>query len=327
MEHGGDLHAAKAQFPEAPEPWLDLSTGINPRVYPFTPPPIEAFARLPSPAEAAALEAVAAQAYGISDPARVAAVSGSQALIQILPRLRPQGRVVVLAPTYSEHGRCWARAGHAVEEAPDLDAALARDPAVVVAVNPNNPDGRVIPDWRLLEAGRILAARGGWLVVDEAFADLEDEASVAPHDAPGIVVMRSLGKAYGLAGLRLGFAVAAPELAERIRQESGPWAVSGPALAIGSQALSDRAWLEVQKRERKLFAAELDRLLVAVGFRIEGGTRLFRLAAHADAEGWFQHLASHGILVRKFKDNRRLLRFGNLIDETKSRLNGALGNR
>lgn len=327
MEHGGDLHAAKAQFPEAPEPWLDLSTGINPRVYPFTPPTIEAFARLPSPAEAAALEAIAARAYGVADPARVAAVPGSQALIQILPRLRPPGRVVVLAPTYSEHARCWARAGHAVVVAPDLDEALARDPAVIVAVNPNNPDGRVVPASRLLEAGRILAARGGWLVVDEAFADLEDEASVAPHEAPGIVVMRSLGKAYGLAGLRLGFAVAASDLAERIREESGPWAVSGPALAIGAEALSDRAWLDAQKRERKLFAAELDRLLVEAGFTIEGGTRLFRLAAHADAEGWFHHLASHGILVRKFNNNRRVLRFGNLVDETKSRLSGSLGNR
>ena len=237
IAHGGDLGALRLAFPDAPDPWLDLSTGINPVPYPVPPVEASAWTRLPEAAEVQALRAAAAAAYGAPDAAHVVPAPGTQILIETLPRLLAPTRVAVLGPTYAEHAAAWARAGHTVAEIAEL--AEAGEARVVVVVDPNNPDGRTHP----LAARRALAgalgARGGLLVADEAFADLEPGHSLCPHAAPGLVVLRSFGKTYGLAGLRLGFAVADPGTAARIAAALGPWAVSGPALAIGTAALSD----------------------------------------------------------------------------------------
>ncbi|MBF9234884.1 threonine-phosphate decarboxylase CobD [Microvirga alba] len=324
MQHGGNLHDAKARFPEAPEPWLDLSTGINPNAYPLTLPDPRAFTRLPSPQEVSHTEAVAARAYRISDPARVAATPGSQAPIRLLPRLRARGRVAIVGPTYSEHERSWVREGHEILAVTTLVEALSLTPDVVVVVNPNNPDGRVAHPAELASAAAELHQRGGWLVVDEAFGDLDDEASIAPQDLPGTIALRSFGKAYGLAGVRLGFVVTAPALCARIREELGPWAVSGPALAIGAAALADDAWLAEQKVRLFEAAIALDRLLTGAGFHIVGGTRLFRLARHGAAPDWFVRLAKAGIWVRKFDHDPTILRFGIPQEETWTRLKQSL---
>jgi cobalamin biosynthetic protein CobC len=309
MQHGGNLHDAKALFPEAPEPWLDLSTGINPNPYPLPPLDLSAFTRLPSRQSVSHVEAVAARAYGVSDSSRVAAAPGTQALIHLLPRLRSKSRVAIVGPTYSEHERSWAREGHEVIAVGSLEEAMTTAPDIVGIVNPNNPDGRIVPASHLAEAAATLHRRGGWLVVDEAFADLEDRVSVAPQSMKGTIVLRSFGKAYGLAGIRLGFAVADPALTARIREEFGPWAISGPALAIGAEALADQAWLSEQKTPLQQSARDLDRLLIEAGFRIIGGTRLFRLAHHGDAQDWFVRLAEAGIWVRKFDHAPQSLRF------------------
>lgn len=173
IRHGGDLGEACRLFPSAPEPWIDLSTGINPIPYPWPAPEASAFTRLPAPADLASLEHAAAHAYG-ARPDHVVAAPGTQALIDLIPRLRPPGRVAVVGPTYAEHAASWARAGHAVSDAADL----AAEADVVVVVNPNNPDGRVVPTRDLAAAAVRLAGRGGWLVVDEAFADLEPVESL-----------------------------------------------------------------------------------------------------------------------------------------------------
>jgi cobalamin biosynthesis protein CobC len=324
VEHGGDLLAAKARFPEAPEPWIDLSTGINPTPYPFNLPPPAAYARLPAPGEIRALEAIAARAYGVRDPACVAAASGSQTLIQLLPLLRGRGRVAVLGPTYREHERCWVRAGFDLRRVGDLEAALDEEPDVIVAVNPNNPDGRLLPRADLLHAANRLAERGGWFVIDEAFADCEPDASLASAHADGVIVLRSLGKAYGLAGLRLGFSVANPALSARIRQYLGPWPVSGPAIAIGGQALANPAWLSSQSGLLAASAAKLDGFLVNAGFTIVGGTRLFRLVRHPEAPARFEQLAKEGIWSRQFSGNPDHLRFGNPPASAWKRLRTAL---
>ena len=177
-----------------------------------------------------------------------------------------------------------------------------------VVVNPNNPDGRALTPAQVL----AMAPRGGLLVVDEAFADLMPEGlSLVPHlPGRGIVVLRSFGKAYGLAGLRLGFAVASPDLAPRIRSALGPWAVSGPAIEIGTRALDDRVWLQDARTRLLAGAARLDAGLSAAGARIVGGTPLFRLAEVDDGPGWFRHLARHGILVRPFAERPHWLRLG-----------------
>ncbi|ONG49958.1 threonine-phosphate decarboxylase [Pseudoroseomonas deserti] len=325
LEHGGRLGAARRLFAGAPEPFFDLSTGINPRPWPVPALGPDAWGRLPEPEAERALRVAAAAAYEAATPEMVAAAPGTQLLIQLLPRIFPQGRLAVLGPTYAEHAACWGAAGTAVVEV-DTFKALFDAPAALLC-NPNNPDGRRVGLGELRALADAMAARDGVLVVDEAFADLEPElasaSSLLPH--PAIIVLRSFGKTYGLAGLRLGFALAAPERAAAIRGWLGPWAVSGPALAIGAAALTDAPWRAGESTRLAAEAARLDALLQAAGLRIIGGTRLFRLA-EGDASVWHQRLGRAGILTRPFARQPRWLRFGLPPDEAAwARLASALG--
>jgi cobalamin biosynthetic protein CobC len=304
--HGGDLDEARRMFPAAPEPWIDLSTGINPVAYPLPVIPPDVFRRLPSSSELRRLERVAAEAYGARSDEIVAA-PGTQALIELLPRLRPASRVAVVGPTYAEHAQSWRKAGHAVSLVPSGEAGKGAD--VLVVVNPNNPDGR---SWRRADVMRAAAqlSPGGWLVLDEAFADLEQIESMAPDRPERVLVLRSFGKTYGLAGIRLGFLIAAPDLVARVRASLGPWAVSGPALVIGQAALGDPAWREQAARDRLCDAERLDALLRPAVERVVGGTRLFRCYETPQAAALFDALGRHGIWVRRFQDAPERLRFG-----------------
>ncbi|CEJ12935.1 Threonine-phosphate decarboxylase [bacterium YEK0313] len=306
--HGGDIGAARLLFPDAPEPWIDLSTGINPYSYPLPDIPASAWQRLPARAEETALLAAARAAYRVPAEAGIVAAPGTQILIELLPLLAPgAGRVAVVGPTYGEHARTWRKAGHAVEEIAD-PAAAAGAPVVVIA-NPNNPDGRIMPSARLTALGRDLAACGGLLIVDEAFADFDGDASLVPLLPPATVILRSFGKTYGLAGVRLGFAIAEPALAQILADRLGPWAVAGPALHVGARALGDPAWLQAAARERAADAVRLDGLLGRAG-RVAGGTSLFRLLETAEAPALFDRLGRAGIYVRRFQDQPHRLRFG-----------------
>ncbi len=305
MAHGGGLIAARAMFPMAPEPWIDLSTGINPLPYPVPVLPPEAYQRLPEPEEVARLEATAALAYGVADRHMVVAAPGTQILISLLPHLLRPGRIAIVGPTYGEHAAAWAAAGNAVSLVAGL-AALDGAPAAVLC-NPNNPDGRRSRGAELA----ALARRVGVLIVDEAFVDLEEPGlSLAPTLPPNAIVLRSFGKTYGLAGLRLGFAVAGLSMARSIRNALGPWAVSGPAIASGTAALTDTAWLDATRARLQADVARLDALLMKNGLPVAGGTRLFRLVQHAEAAEVFNRLGRSGILVRRFEAEPSWLRFG-----------------
>lgn len=310
IAHGGGLIAAQRLFPDAPKPWLDLSTGINPHAYPVGELARECWTRLPEADDIAALEAVAAQTYGARDAAGVVAAPGAQSLIQLLPFVCPARNVAVLAPTYAEHAYRWRRSGAEVREvdAPDTEV----DCDVVVAVHPNNPDGRVLSIDAIARIADRQTARGGLLVLDESFADvLPDEASFIPHmGARNVVVLRSFGKFYGLAGVRLGFAVASPALAARLRDALGPWPVSGAAVAVGQRALSDRSWRTAMRRRLIEDTTQLDDLLRAAGLHVLGGTPLFRLIETKDAQALWRRLGECGILVRAFADAPHRLRFG-----------------
>ncbi len=311
--HGGDLDEARRLFPGAPEPWIDLSTGINPIAYPVPSLPPSAFERLPSPAAHRDLEQAAAEAYGAIGAAMVVAAPGTQVLISLLPLLRPRSRVAVLGPTYAEHAHAWRNAGHAVSEASSLEGVAGED--VAVLVNPNNPDGRRFNRETLLELAGCLQQHGGLLVVDEAFADFDPDetlVSVLPQNA---IVLRSFGKTYGLAGIRLGFAIAESSIAMRLRAALGPWAVSGPAIEVGRQALRNRVWRAAAQQARAADARRLDALLEPLSDRPLRGTSLYRLMESRKGPELFSRLGRHGIWVRRFQYDPGLLRFGLPADE------------
>lgn len=317
IAHGGDLGVVRRRYPDAPQPWIDLSTGINPLAYPVTDMAAGAWTRLPARDDERALLDAAAGRYRCL-AGRIVAAPGTQALIQILPRLVARSRVAILGPTYAEHEANWRRHGHAVSVVAGL--ANVRDADVVVAVNPDNPTGR------LLSPQALRDVRARLLVVDEAFIDfLPAEASLADDPPDNAVILRSFGKTYGLAGLRLGFAVTARRLADRLHEELGPWSVSGPALAIGRKALSDDEWLQQMAARLAAAAERLDALLVAAGLSLVGGTPLFRLASHPEAHQLVDRLARHGIHVRAFDHEETWLRFGLPSgDEEFDRLSAAL---
>jgi cobalamin biosynthesis protein CobC len=307
--HGGALEVARKLAPRAPEPWIDLSTGINPHAYPLPDLEPAAWSRLPESGALAKLEAAAARRYGVR-VGSVVAGPGSQALIHALAHISPHGEVGALGPTYSGFAAAFADRGARIINAKRLKDMDVLDVAIVV--NPNNPDGRIIPRDDLLALHEGLARRGAVLIVDEAFADFGGEGeSLAPTLPPSsAVVLRSFGKAYGLAGLRLGFALASPDIVPSLRAALGPWPVSGPAIAIGVRALADSDWLRAMRARLGKDATRLDALLLRAGWGVIGGTRLFRLAAREDARAVFERLLAAGILARPFAEAPDRLRFG-----------------
>ncbi len=310
MKHGGDLTEAMRRHGAGDPPWLDLSTGINPHPW-RVPDPLrrEGWERLPGAADLEGLLAAAKVAYRVPDGAGIVAAPGTQALIQWLPRLAPPGEVAVLGPTYGEHADAWRMAGAPVREVDDLEAAPSARHRVVV--RPNNPDGRLLEPDALRLAASACARAGGWLVVDESFADIDPAAGAAAlvPELP-VVILRSFGKFYGLAGLRLGFAVARPEIADAIGRALGPWAVSGPALAVGAAALADGAWADRMRVRLAEEAAAIDEVLGAGGLAPAGGTSLYRLVSHREATLLHEALAAEHIWCRAFAWDATLLRFG-----------------
>lgn len=311
----GGLSIARRLYPEAPEPWIDLSTTINPRPYPVPRASLRARARLPELPELQHLEAVAAGAFGVEDPQRVLATAGSESVLRLVPHVLPSvTEAVIVWPTYSSHIEAWQRLGAPVSRVYGIDRAVPTPGAVVTVVNPNNPDGTITGREQLLAAHDRIAACGGFLLVDEACAEVEPACSVA--DLAGserysrLIVLRSFGKFYGLAGMRLGFMIGAPSLLACFRAVLGDWPVSADAIAAGLSAYTDRKWAEQTRIRLRSAARKLDALLIRGGFSIVGGTSLFRLTSSDDARTRLNQLARAGILVRPFNHDTKLLRFG-----------------
>ncbi|WBL81232.1 threonine-phosphate decarboxylase CobD [Bradyrhizobium xenonodulans] len=302
-EHGGNLDLAQQHFGGRAEDWIDLSTGINRLAYPVGEVSARAWSALPSRAEIDALHQAARHAYRTSAP--IVALGGAQAAIQLLPQLAPPGRARVLAPTYNEYAGVLSAAGWDVQEVEEFDALAGADLAIVV--NPNNPDGRCRTPKDLL----ALLPRVGRLVVDESFADAVPQLSLAPEeDHPGLLILRSFGKFYGLAGLRLGFAIGHAGEIARLSAMSGPWPVSGAAIAIGCRALRDDAWSEATSARLARDCVRLDAMAQAQGWRLVGGTSLFRLYETPDALAAQEKLACGHIWSRLFAQQPAWLRLG-----------------
>jgi cobalamin biosynthetic protein CobC len=308
--HGGGIAAAAARFGGRPEDWLDLSTGINPNPVAVPDVDVAAWHRLPDRHRQDAARAAAARYYGTAN-ALPLPVPGTQSVIQLLPRLVTAGRrAAVLVPTYGEYARVLGNAGVAVDQISHLDEVTAAH-GLVVVVNPNNPDGRLFAPNELLALHARVSAQDGLLVVDEAFGDMQPQNCIAPlagDGMPGLLVFRSFGKFFGLAGLRLGFVIGETAVLERIEDGLGPWAVSGPALTIAAKLMaSETSGIRLAIAERK---AALDAALRDVGLTVVGGTGLFSLVESPDAAAIHEGLCRHHILVRPFDYNPGWLRFG-----------------
>jgi len=306
LEHGGRLRKAALDYGIAEADWLDLSSGLAP--WPFAVPeiPLRAWARLPETDDG--LEQAACDYYGTS---QVLPVAGSQMAIQLLPRLRRAGKVGVLSPCYAEHAEAWRRSGYIVREVLEQEVEFFLDSLdVLVVVNPNNPTGLSLTPARLLDWHARLAQRGGWLVVDEAFMDNTPQLSLAPHTHQiGLIVLRSFGKFFGLAGVRLGFVLAERKLLRLLAEQVGPWAVSGPTRELGQACLQDTE-AHTRQRIRSDEASErLALLLERYGFKPQGGCALFQWLITEHAPALHEFMARRGILLRIFTHNSSL-RFG-----------------
>ena len=305
QDHGGNIGLAMAEFGGDASDWMDLSTGINANAYPVGQVSAAAWARLPERESLLGLERRAQRAYGTT--LDVVSVAGAQAAIQLVPRLQPAGQAAVLTPTYNEHAATLRSAGWEVHEAATLEALEGH--AVAVVVNPNNPDGRFYaPD-----ALAALADKVGILIVDESFVDPEPHLSVTTCSRglpDNVVVLRSFGKFYGLAGLRLGFVLATPALAGRFRDMVGPWPVSGMAIEVAARALSDAGWTRQTQAQLQRDMVRMDGLAQDAEWTLVGGTPLFRTYATPDAVTAQRQLAAHRVWTRIFPYSETWIRLG-----------------
>lgn len=292
-DHGGGLDAAVARYGGEKSDWIDLSTGINPDPYPLGEIAPQAWTALPDASAQDHLIQAARSFWNVPETAAVLAAPGASALIARIPALWPKGRARIETPTYNEHAGAFDAHGWQVAE--DFGS-------VQVAVHPNNPDGRM---WR---ADEFTAP---FTVIDESFSDVMPEASHISRAArDDTIVLKSFGKFWGLAGMRLGFAIGAPALIDRLSTLIGPWPVAGPALDIGARALSDDAWAAATRSRLTADAARLDALITAKGATLTGGTSLFRLYEVDDARAWQARLAKGRIWSRIFPYSDRWLRLG-----------------
>jgi cobalamin biosynthetic protein CobC len=310
-DHGGGLDAAVTRFGGKRFDWLDLSTGINPVPYPIPETSMSAWTDLPDAAAVRRLEIAARRFWKVPQAAGLIAAGGASALIARIPTLADPGRVRIPGPTYNEHAAAFRAAGWQLTEKAGADAQ--------VIVHPNNPDGR------LWTTASLPASEAQLTVIDESFCDVCPEHSlIARATQPGTLVLKSFGKFWGLAGLRLGFAIGDQALIAALREALGPWPVAGPALEIGTAALMDEAWADVTRQRLTADTARLDALIRAAGAELVGGTMLFRLYRVLRAEDWQTRLARHRIWSRIFPYDPTWLRLGLPPPDGWSRLEDAL---
>ncbi|MEQ1667781.1 MAG: threonine-phosphate decarboxylase CobD [Sulfuriferula sp.] len=297
LEHGGNLRQVAVKYGIPLSDWLDLSTGINPNGWPVPPIPVDCWQRLPEDDDGLV---DAARAYYLAP--HCLPVAGSQAALLALPALRSRCRVGMISPSYAEHAHAWQRAGHALVT---LDANDIRidEIDVLLLVHPNNPTGATYTRAQLLAWHAQLAHRGGWLIIDEAYIDADPSHSLAADtNLDGLIVLRSLGKFFGLAGARVGFVLAAPDLLQMLQNVIGPWTVSHAARWLAKQALQDSTWQVRARQQLQADALRLSALLQHHNLVPQGGVPLFQWLTHPHAADLHHCLAQNGILMRLFAE-------------------------
>ncbi len=310
-DHGGNLTTAIARFGGTREQWCDLSTGINPIPYPLPTFTSDDWTALPAADAQEALVTAARRFWNVPEGAAILAAPGASSLIARLPALKPSGTVDIPHPTYNEHAASFSHSGWTMG-AQKHDARI--DARVIV--HPNNPDGRL---WSAADLD------APFMIVDESFCDVTPAQSLMKYaDRPGTIILKSFGKFWGLAGMRLGFAIGDPTLVASLSATLGPWPVSGPALTVGTQALSDTSWATTTRQRLRQDAQRLDQLALASGAQLHGGTDLFRLYRVDSAQNWQDRLAKHHIWSRIFPYSAHFLRLGLPPEQDWARLENAL---
>ncbi|MBU2866189.1 threonine-phosphate decarboxylase [Pacificibacter marinus] len=306
-DHGGGLDAAATRFGGERVDWLDLSTGINPVPYPIGAFPADAWTALPDAAATDALIQTARTFWNVPKEAAILPAPGASSLIARIPSLWPRGNVSIQKPTYNEHAGAFDAHGWQVGR--DIGS-------VQVVVHPNNPTGR------LWSADEMTAP---FTVIDESFCDIApDQSHIARAAQNDTIVLKSFGKFWGLAGLRLGFAIAHPDIIHKLSTMIGPWAVSGPALHIGAAALNDQAWAKITRMRLAQDAYRLDALMTGQGAKALGGTSLFRLYEVDEARAWQERLAQGKVWTRIFPYSDKWLRLGLPAPDRWNQLEAAL---
>lgn len=307
-DHGGNIDDACAKFGGTRSDWIDLSTGINPVPYPVPTVTSDAWSNLPDASATQALITAARAFWDISTDWDVLPTAGASAIISALPKTISGTRVAIPQPTYNEHQAAFETHGWTVSEtAPDVQ----------VLVHPNNPTGQV---WSMSDRLAPLS------IIDESFADVDPNLSFVPHSSPkNTIILKSFGKFWGLAGVRLGFAIGSPELIQRLRAHIGPWNASGPAIEIGTAALQDITWAQQTRKRLDQDAARLDDLVLSLlPAKFAGGCSLFRLYSVENAQATQELLAQHQIWSRVFPYSKNYIRLGLPHPNQWSRLESAL---
>ncbi len=307
--HGGRLDATIAEFGGNHSTWLDLSTGINPNAYPVPEIDPNSWARLPDENSQNELIDAARRYYRVPQEMGIVSGNGTQSIIQNLPQVFLHKTIAIVSPTYEEYSHCWQKFGRMIIKSDSLDRAVEAG-NIVVLVNPNNPTAQRYQPDELLDAAQRLASKSGILIVDEAFADCAPELSIVPDMLDNIVVLRSFGKFFGLAGLRLGFAICANNYAEALSRIQGPWSVSGPALAVGTKALRDEGWIAKTRIEIKQNSQAQVEVIEACGLKLIGNAGLFMEFEHSNPANFYNELQKEHILIRAFAERPNRFRFG-----------------
>ena len=307
--HGGAADLMRKVFPSAPEPWIDLSTGVNPWAYPTAGLDVSNLRRLPTANAYAACRSAMALTFGAPEEA-VLVGPGSELLIRLLPTVIAPRHVAILSPAYGTHADVWTAADCQVT-AVDRPLDVSSEVDVLVLCNPGYADGKLYAPETLERLRSRLATRNGWLIVDEAYADLNPQASLAPRGgSDGLIVLRSAGKFFGLPGARLGALIAPPQIRAAMVERLGAWPVSSLALCIGRQAYSDLGWQMETRRRLGRACRRLDRILSDAGFASACGTSLYRVIETPSATKTWSRLARRGIYVRRFPWTEHRLRIG-----------------
>lgn len=309
--HGGALDLAVKKYGGQAAHWLDLSTGINPYHYPIENVKLDSWQQLPQAQALDELLCAASVAYRCPQK-NILAANGTQILIEILPQILPKSRVAILSPTYEEHAANWQKYGHEILLTADVETAKQADHLIIV--NPNNPTGRLFPPTELMSISAHFAAKNGYLIIDEAFMDMTPKMSMAAYiGQSGLIILRSFGKFFGLAGVRIGFMLAEQFILSKIRHHVGLWSVAGMSMDVACQALQDINWQENMRQTLAKDMALMQQILQKNEFSITGSSDLFCLVTmpkNQNADKYFANLAKQHILSRKFMNDEASLRFG-----------------